>query len=249
LEVVALQADTDKLNLGNEVVTLMTLHAAKGLEFRTVYITAVEENILPHSRSKNDPTQLEEERRLLCVGITRAQDQLQLSYAKSRGFGGSSGSGVPSSFLLELPKHEMQFVDHCERSHSDEYSGEAGFDEYFDSSSGDFDDACQLAPEDEQYVEFDDTCQLSPDEAKQAMLKKAKQAGNHRLSTGSQLATTNAWGKFRKGALVSHPEHGSGEITEVSGHGPKRSVTVYFFDSSQERTFRLSHAQLTIQPG
>jgi DNA helicase II / ATP-dependent DNA helicase PcrA len=250
LEVVALQADTDKLTLGQEMVTLMTLHAAKGLEFPNVYITAIEENILPHSRSKDDPTQLEEERRLLFVGITRAQDRLQLSYAKSRGFGGSSGSGVPSSFLLELPKHELQLVDHCEQNHSDDFSSGGGFDEYFEAGTSEFDDACQLVEDEEQWVDIDDSCQLPPEEVQRRLLKKAQKAGNRKLTVGSQLTSdTKPWGLYRKGVLVSHPEFGSGEITATSGHGPKRSVTVYFFDNSQEKTFRLSHAPLSIQPG
>jgi DNA helicase II / ATP-dependent DNA helicase PcrA len=249
LETVALQADTDKLNLGQPLVTLMTLHAAKGLEFPFVFITAVEENILPHSRSKDDPTQLEEERRLLFVGVTRAQDRLQISYAKSRGFNNSSGSGVPSSFLLELPRHEMQIVDHTDSQQYDEYADGVGFEDCFDQSTGKFDELSQLEHADSADVYYDDDCQLPPEELKQRLLKKARSAVGRKLSTGAQVAEAKQWHRFNKGVMVQHPELGSGEIIASSGQGPKRAVTVYFFESSQERTYRVSHAPLTIQPG
>jgi hypothetical protein len=141
-------------------------------------------------------------------------------------------------------------VDHCEQNRSDDFSSGDGFDEYFEAGSAEFDDACQLVPDEEEFVDFDDSCQLSPEEIKQLRLKKVQQASKSRLKVGSQMAgEAKPWGLFRKGTMVSHPELGSGEITGTSGHGPKRSVTVYFLNSSIEKTFRLSHAPLTIQPG
>jgi DNA helicase-2/ATP-dependent DNA helicase PcrA len=109
LEQISLASDTDNLKSDNRV-TLMTLHAAKGLEFENVYIIAVEQDVLPHARSKHDAAQMEEERRLFFVGITRAKQALQISNASSRGFGGSK-MGCPSPFLLELPRAEMSVVD------------------------------------------------------------------------------------------------------------------------------------------
>ncbi|MEY2611507.1 MAG: ATP-dependent helicase PcrA [Planctomycetota bacterium] len=109
LEQISLASDTDNLKSDNRV-TLMTLHSAKGLEFENVYIIAVEQDVLPHARSKSDPAQMEEERRLFFVGITRAKQALQISTASSRGFGGSK-MGCPSPFLLELPRAEMSMVD------------------------------------------------------------------------------------------------------------------------------------------
>ena len=88
-------------------MTLMTLHASKGLEFPVVYLTAVEEGILPHERSREHPEQLEEERRLMFVGITRAQQELQISTARYRDFRGQRKLTIPSSFLMELPRGEM----------------------------------------------------------------------------------------------------------------------------------------------
>ena len=85
-------------------MTLMTLHAAKGLEFPVVFIVALEEGILPHSRANDDSKQLEEERRLLFVGITRAQRELYLSRCRIRTFRGQQQATFPSRFLDELPE-------------------------------------------------------------------------------------------------------------------------------------------------
>ena len=86
----SLVADTDAWETETDRVTLMTLHAAKGLEFPVVFIVACEQGLLPHERSRHDDEKLEEERRLLFVGITRAQEELQLSYAQYRAFRGQS---------------------------------------------------------------------------------------------------------------------------------------------------------------
>ena len=102
--------ETDDWQGEHDKVTMMTLHAAKGLEFPAVYIVAVEQGLLPHERSINDDSQLEEERRLAFVGITRAEKSLQLSYAVHRDFRGQRRRTVPSSFLLEMPRDEMELA-------------------------------------------------------------------------------------------------------------------------------------------
>ena len=103
--------ETDNLDTETEKVTLMTLHAAKGLEFPVVFIVAVEDGVLPHERVGQHPDELEEERRLAFVGITRAKEELQLSYAVTRDFRGVRRRTIPSSFLMEMPRHEMEMVD------------------------------------------------------------------------------------------------------------------------------------------
>ncbi|MBX3422943.1 MAG: UvrD-helicase domain-containing protein [Pirellulaceae bacterium] len=248
LEVVALQSDTDRLATGSDMVTLMTLHAAKGLEFRNLYIVAVEENILPHARSRDDAGQLEEERRLLFVGITRAQDRLQLSYALNRGFAGSGGSGIPSSFLMELPRHEMVIVDHCDRSSSMAQWDGSDTDDWARQDGPDYDEACQLPHEVDAAVQYDDDCQLPEEELRQRIGRRRTASSSGRLMVASQLATSGTnWSAFQPGCKVSHPQWGTGQIISTTGHGPKRSVTVRFSDDQQARTFRLSHAQLQLE--
>ena len=107
LEQVALVADTDQIDSDNHV-TLMTLHSAKGLEFPVVFIVGMEEGIFPHSRALNDQSELEEERRLAYVGITRAKEKLFLSHAWSRNLYGSSQYNPPSRFLDEIPGELLQ---------------------------------------------------------------------------------------------------------------------------------------------
>jgi len=96
----------DELKEAEARVTLMTLHSAKGLEFPAVFITGLEEGVFPHSRSMNDPDEVEEERRLCYVGITRAKERLSLSWALHRRIHGY-GVGEPSRFLREMPENQL----------------------------------------------------------------------------------------------------------------------------------------------
>jgi DNA helicase-2/ATP-dependent DNA helicase PcrA len=108
LQEISLYADADSIREGEPVVTLMTLHNAKGLEFPVVFITGMEEGLCPHSRSL-DEQRLEEERRLCYVGITRARDRLYLSHARSRALHGGAGYRLPSRFLREIPERLFEY--------------------------------------------------------------------------------------------------------------------------------------------
>jgi len=103
LESTALVADIDEWEEGAGAVTLMTLHTAKGLEFPAVFIVGMEDGVFPHMRSLGEPEELEEERRLAYVGITRAQDKLYLTSAWQRMLFGGSSYNPPSRFLQEIP--------------------------------------------------------------------------------------------------------------------------------------------------
>jgi DNA helicase-2/ATP-dependent DNA helicase PcrA len=100
---VALVSDVDNLSSDVDAPTLLTLHSAKGLEFPIVFITGLEEGLLPHSRSFDEPEEMAEERRLTYVGLTRAEDCLFLTYAFRRTHYGSSEATVPSRFLEDIP--------------------------------------------------------------------------------------------------------------------------------------------------
>lgn len=110
LENVALVSDVDGLQGGDnvaveeEAITLITLHQAKGLEYDAVFLVGLEEGLLPHSRSVDDPSQIEEERRLLYVGMTRARKRLYMFRAFQRRFRGQSGSQMASRFIVEIPE-------------------------------------------------------------------------------------------------------------------------------------------------
>jgi DNA helicase II / ATP-dependent DNA helicase PcrA len=104
LEETALFSDTDEYREDKDAVTLITLHAAKGLEFPVVFLVGMEEGVCPHSRSFDAPEQMEEERRLCYVGMTRAIRRLYMTHATTRSFYGTTSYAVPSRFLFELPK-------------------------------------------------------------------------------------------------------------------------------------------------
>ena len=111
LESVSLVADADAIDPTQGAVTLMTLHAAKGLEFPAVAIVGLEEGLLPHSRSRDSVSELEEERRLLFVGITRAMDHLLLTNARTRTQHGLSERTIKSQFFDELPPENVEIND------------------------------------------------------------------------------------------------------------------------------------------
>ena len=112
LENIALIADIDTMETDStDMVTLMTLHSAKGLEFPFVFIVGMEEGYLPHQRSISTESELEEERRLCYVGITRAMEQLYLSHARSRRTFRETEYRVPSRFVSEIPEHLIKHVD------------------------------------------------------------------------------------------------------------------------------------------
>ena len=104
LEEVALIQDSDEIKEREKNVTLMTMHAAKGLEFPVVFMVGMEESVFPHSRSIVDPIELEEERRLCYVGITRAKEKLFLTYCRNRTMYGSSQYNPISRFVSEIPE-------------------------------------------------------------------------------------------------------------------------------------------------
>jgi DNA helicase II / ATP-dependent DNA helicase PcrA len=110
LESIALVTDADQVESASQSVTLMTLHTAKGLEYPVVFIVGLEENVFPHVRSIGEPRELEEERRLAYVGITRARERLYLTNATSRTLFGSTNYNLPSRFLREVPEELVTVV-------------------------------------------------------------------------------------------------------------------------------------------
>ena len=125
LEQIALAADVDGWDEEADRVSVMTLHSAKGLEFPVVYVLAVEEGLLPHQRSLESPEELEEERRLCFVGMTRAMKELYLCHARMREFRGQIRYAVESSFLRELPESVVRVDQSMSRNYArnaaDEY--------------------------------------------------------------------------------------------------------------------------------
>jgi DNA helicase-2/ATP-dependent DNA helicase PcrA len=111
LEKVALVSDIDNYREKDDVLTLMTVHSAKGMEFPVVFITGLEEGLFPHIQSLDNQLDLEEERRLFYVGMTRAMNRLYISYSEFRISYGRLEQSLPSRFVGELPENEIEFIE------------------------------------------------------------------------------------------------------------------------------------------
>jgi len=116
LETVALVADIDNYEVDSDAVVMMTLHSAKGLEFPAVFLVGLEEGLFPHSRSLMENRELEEERRLCYVGITRAKQRLYITHANMRTMYGNFNNSIPSRFLMELPKESITNIKALRKS-------------------------------------------------------------------------------------------------------------------------------------
>jgi DNA helicase-2/ATP-dependent DNA helicase PcrA len=126
LETVSLVTDIDELDDKAEAVTLMTLHTAKGLEYPVIFIVGMEDGVFPHSRSLGDPEELEEERRLCYVGVTRAEEKLYLTHAWQRMLFGSSNFNPPSRFLGEIPENLVTMAPKRTRKSQESFSTSPG---------------------------------------------------------------------------------------------------------------------------
>lgn len=137
LEELALISDLDTADDMQDALTLMTLHAAKGLEFPVVFIVGMEETIFPHSRALYDVSQMEEERRLCYVGMTRAREELYLTSASSRLIYGSRQSNPPSRFLSEIETVEIAPATNTRLYGNEDMSFEPNLDEMINLEIGD----------------------------------------------------------------------------------------------------------------
>jgi DNA helicase-2/ATP-dependent DNA helicase PcrA len=233
LEQTSLVNDTDSMEAGTDKVSLMTIHSAKGLEFPVVFVIAVEEGILPHERGRGDLSELEEERRLLFVAMTRARSELQLSLAKYRDFRGLRRMTVPSTFLMELPRGEMEVVDlQLATSHyvPDQDDDSIELEELLDQDDDSFDPSqFAAAPSEVRLTTAAELESRSDSETQSAVATEAP-----RLAPDA----------FEEGMLVRHPEYGLGKIAAMTGHGPRRTATVNFVTGAGQRKFILEKSAL-----
>ena len=214
LEETSLVNDTDDWEVENDRVTLMTLHASKGLEFPVVYLVAVEEALLPHERSRQHPDQLEEERRLMFVGITRAQEELQISLAAYRDFRGQRKITIPSPFLMELPRSEMEVHDLETVAPS---WADAGYEEPVLARGGP-----APAPRPDSAVRLTTAAELAGDAPPAACSPD----------------------EFHQGMLVRHPTHGLGRVIALSGAGSGRKAVVDFASNAGRKEFLIARSPL-----
>jgi len=230
LEQAALVNDVDDWEEENECVTLMTLHAAKGLEFPVVFIVAVEQGILPVERARDDEDRVEEERRLLFVGITRAKEDLDISFVRTRQFRGSSRVAIPSPFLENLPRDEMELVGFAANGRND-------------GLTIDYDGAQDGADAPWTDEEFDQTAApVNPGMPQLPGVQLTTAADMLAFAEGKSVSQSSS-DEFETGMAVIHPEYHIGKIVSISGSGAKRMATVNFVEYGQKR-FLLSKSPL-----
>ena len=217
--------DTDKKDEDDDKVTLMTIHASKGLEYGHVYVAGLEENLFPSQLSVGSRAELEEERRLFYVAITRAEKSLTISYANMRYKWGDLISTSPSRFLAEIDKQYVDFqetgtlnraekVRQSRPSSSDfQKTGKASF-----TSSGSY-------------------------QAPTKPHNMTRVANTTKSSTAQ--GSLELGGELKSGVKVQHERFGIGTVAQVEGSAPNQKVTVEFINSGK-RQLLLKFAKLTI---
>lgn len=220
LESIALVADADAVDPSQGAVTLMTLHASKGLEFRAVAMIGLEEGSLPHSRANDSEDQLEEERRLAFVGITRAMERLHITSARRRTVRGLSERTIASRFLDELPREHLIVSDQA--------------DEYADFDRDDEFTPARERAWDRGAMSLNKT--LGPNWRQD--IEKAREQRLASVDARPDAATAN----FPPGCRVRHPQFGAGTIEKVTPGANARAVVR--FDSVGVKTLVLEYARL-----
>ncbi|MDO8392125.1 MAG: 3'-5' exonuclease [Actinomycetota bacterium] len=227
LEQVALVADTDEIDDDDRVV-LMTLHSAKGLEYPVVFLVGMEEGLFPNSRSLTEPTQMEEERRLAYVGITRAQQKLFVSHAWSRQLFGTTNYAPPSRFLDEIPPDLIENTGAVggrsggRASYRSRDSWSSGSPPPYRRSEG---PAPQRNAErsGRAVSSFDPDDDIGSDYHRERVVDAALAAGRRPAgpSNSQELG-------LRVGDDVEHPSFGEGVILEIRGQGDRAEATIRF---------------------
>lgn len=231
LDHAALVSDNDSYDPRGQI-TLMTLHSAKGLEFPLVFLVGMEEGLFPHSRTFNDPDQLEEERRLCYVGMTRAMDTLVLTRARFRRRYATDmpEASVPSRFLEEIPQHLLEDVG-SPRTRSSA-TARAGSDEYGSSHySYEDEDQSRTGHSPRARVPRSANAKASAGAHYNSMDNIAEFfASRGKKFTAPKVPVAEPTGKrgFRPGQRVRHPKYGEGTIFKREGEGDDAKLTVQF---------------------
>ncbi|HEX2576700.1 MAG TPA: DNA helicase PcrA [Aquihabitans sp.] len=210
LEQVSLVSDADQVPDDDSQVVLMTLHSAKGLEFPAVFLVGLEDGIFPHLRSIGEPDELEEERRLAYVGITRARERLYLSHAWSRTIYGSTQYNPPSRFLDEIPQRLVQAIEGNRRGSRSGSWADSSIGDSSASSWGDRPNRRSGISSERRQANRD------------RMVEQALAAGQ-----AASASTPSASG-FRVGEDVVHGKWGEGVVLDLRGSGDKTEITINF---------------------
>jgi len=222
LETTALASDVDSVDAEAGKATLMTIHAAKGLEFPSVVIVGLEHGLIPHERSikSNDPKQLEEERRLLFVGMTRAMRNLYMTTAQVRAERGTPRITIPSTFLAETT---FDIIDENNPDGTRKKSG--------------------VSSKPDKKQELRDKLKASLAAGNKPLLTTGAALLNG-TDEEVELPDASSSSTFAVGMRVRHPKYGMGTVTHIAGFAKRRTVEVEFTSGGRTETFSASHCPL-----
>lgn len=235
LSEVALLTDQDQQS-SNDCVTMMTVHAAKGLEFKNVFVVGMEEDLFPSAMSKDDPKSVEEERRLFYVAITRAEENCVLSYAKSRYRNGKTDFCAPSRFLKDIDRDYLAIPSTVGNN-----GGSSAMGSY--SAPTATSEPAFRSPL--RQVEPSHLTRLRPEETSKTPFVRS---GVESRSNASAKPVTNSLpntGGFQIGSRVRHERFGEGKVLAMEGEGGNLKITVAFSMVGQKQLLA-KFARLTL---
>ncbi|MEL6616632.1 MAG: 3'-5' exonuclease, partial [Bacteroidota bacterium] len=254
LQEVSLVSDVDRLGDDENRVTLLTLPASKVLEFKVVFVTGLEEGLFPLAKAAQDPTELEEERRLFYVGATRAEEALYLSYARTRYRYGDSQGAVRSRFLDELEGEDLMrtesgatFRPRSNRFQLPDDGAQGGYRVEYDADGG---YQYESTPAQRRAAKSGYE-QMDPHYYRTSLRPDAKKASGARGQNGRRVeyepgvAPEAAGGDVVPGVKVVHSTFGEGQVISVEGQGDRAAATVHFPRVGQKK-LKLKFARLRV---
>ncbi len=226
-----------------DYVSLMTIHQAKGLEFKNVFIVGVEENLLPSDMSIDEPSGVEEERRLFYVAITRAEENCYLSYATSRFRNGKSQISQPSRFLKDI---DARYIQREGASSLPDYAANGGgsFDDYTSRSSRAFSNGSYANPFEPKRSVASADATIQPRRSP-LDLDHPRKVATYSDPIPEVTALTYGGQRLQSGTRIQHDRFGQGTITALSGGGGNERITVHF-DTMGDKTLLLKFAKFTL---
>jgi DNA helicase-2/ATP-dependent DNA helicase PcrA len=249
LEEATLSSAVDRWDDDQGSITLMTMHAAKGLEFPVVFIVGLEEGILPHHRAKEKPDEMEEERRLLFVGITRAQKELYMSHCRIREFRGQRAVTIDSPFLKELPRDSVERINAASgggrpgRHWEDDDQRSTTWGSQSQKPTGGYTRASRDP--------YSPVSKPALPETRARIMTAGDLARAHAASSGGVAPMPGPKpnpGDFQIGTSVAHPAYGVGKVVALEGSGPKAKAKVKFATRG-EVAFVIAMSPLKVLPG
>ena len=230
LQEVALMTDQEEAEEAGDKVTLMTLHSSKGMEYPVVFIAGLEEGLFPMEQATDEKADLEEERRLFYVGVTRAEQRLYLSWARSRYRYGEQKSNTRSRFLEEVDNDVVRT----------EAGGELEQDKNrFSAGGGSTEDYDDMDP---HYYRQD----LSGNGKQKGASDDLRRIESTDGGSGRRVVYDEGQGEIVPGARVEHSKFGEGKVQSVQGEGEKATAVVYFGSDVGNKKLKLKFAKLRV---